>query len=95
MFAKFLVPLWFNKLDLRDYLFHGYNVRAFNIRSHILQRPADLLYKTPHGRWIRKWHRVQSLKFMIIEMDKPFVWPQLEHDLSQGGYGCTMVTVTV
>jgi hypothetical protein len=74
-FAKFHVPLWFNKLDLRDFLYHAYNVRAFNIRSSIIPRP----YETSRSDkpWPkRKFFRRQPLKFMIIEMDKPFYWPK-------------------
>jgi hypothetical protein len=85
IFAKFRVPLWFSKLDLRDFLFHCYNVRAFNIRSNVVQRPIEQ-YENYKGRTRKRWHRKQALKFMIIEMDKPFIWPEPEKDWDEAGY---------
>lgn len=29
----------------------------------------------------RKWFRPRSIKKMLIEMDKPFVWPEVPEDL--------------
>jgi large subunit ribosomal protein L23 len=85
IFAKFRVPLWFNKLDLRDFLFHCYNVRAFNIRSNVVQRPIEQ-FEDYKGTTRKRWHRRQALKFMIIEMDKPFIWPEVEKDWDEAGY---------
>ena len=34
--AKFIVPKSFNKLDLRDYLFHLYGLRAMNVTTQLL-----------------------------------------------------------
>merc|ERR1712137_508966 len=62
-FASFTVPLWFSKLDLRDYLFHAYNVRIHGVRSYVkLQRithgkPFTIdgdSYPRPQNR---RWHR--------------------------------------
>jgi large subunit ribosomal protein L23 len=38
--ARFLVPLDFSKYDLRDYLYHAYNVKSFNIRSYLKHMPV-------------------------------------------------------
>lgn len=68
--AKFQVPLYFSKLDLRDYLYNAYNVRALSIRSVVQQQPVR-----DHVDAMRQFFRPESKKFMTIEMDKPFVWP--------------------
>jgi large subunit ribosomal protein L23 len=64
------VPLQFNKLDLRDYLFHAYNVEVTSVRSFINQ-------PTPRQKYgnFGKWYRPRSQKMMIAELVKPFVWP--------------------
>lgn len=66
--AQFQVPKNFNKLDLRDYLWHVYGLRALNITTQIKWSRWDRLmgprYRTP------------QVKKMIIEMEEPFVWPQ-------------------
>jgi large subunit ribosomal protein L23 len=64
------VPLQFNKLDLRDYLFHAYNVEVNGVRSFINQ-PAP---RRKAGRG--KWYRPRAQKMMIVELVKPFVWPE-------------------
>ncbi|GMM51199.1 mitochondrial 54S ribosomal protein YmL41 [Starmerella bacillaris] len=65
--AQFQVPRTFNKLDLRDYLWHLYGLRAINITTQI--------------KW-SKWARSSGTRFrtpqkkkMIIDMEQPFVWP--------------------
>ncbi|KAK3307022.1 uncharacterized protein B0T15DRAFT_528957 [Chaetomium strumarium] len=68
--ATFVVPLEFNKLDLRDYLYHAYNVEVTSVRSFINQ-PAP---RQKNGN-IGKWYRPRSQKMMIAELVKPFVWP--------------------
>ncbi|KAK4126154.1 hypothetical protein N657DRAFT_568870 [Parathielavia appendiculata] len=69
--ATFVVPLQFNKLDLRDYLFHAYNVEVTSVRSFINQ-------PTPRRKYgnTGKWFRPRSQKMMIAELVKPFVWPE-------------------
>ncbi|KAK4238852.1 hypothetical protein C8A03DRAFT_33107 [Achaetomium macrosporum] len=68
--ATFVVPLEFNKLDLRDYLYHAYNVEVTSVRSFINQ-------PTPRQKYgnMGKWYRPRSQKMMIAELVKPFVWP--------------------
>ncbi|KAH9865579.1 hypothetical protein J1614_009164 [Plenodomus biglobosus] len=69
--ARFLVPLDFSKYDLRDYLYHAYNVRCFNIRSYVKQMPVrDTTDQQRH------WFRPDSKKYMTVEMEQPFVWPE-------------------
>lgn len=70
--ARFLVPLDFSKYDLRDYLFHAYNVKCFNIRSYVKQMPVRDTREQP-----RHWFRAESKKYMTVEMEQPFVWPEV------------------
>jgi hypothetical protein len=62
-----------NKLDLRDYLYHGYGVRALSVRSFIKQRPVEA---NREGSNRREYFRRQAIKFMTVEMDEPFIWPK-------------------
>lgn len=64
------MPLKFNKLDLRDYLYHAYNVEVTAVRSFINQ-PAP---RKKYGHF-GKWYRPRAQKMMIAELVKPFVWP--------------------
>ncbi|KAK0627113.1 putative ribosomal protein [Immersiella caudata] len=68
--ALFKVPLKWNKFDLRDYLFHLYDVEVRGIRSYINQMAPQR--KNNAG----KWYRPQSEKMMVAELVKPFVWPK-------------------
>jgi large subunit ribosomal protein L23 len=80
--ARFLVPLDFSKYDLRDYLYHAYNVKCFNIRSYVKQMPVrDSQAKQ------RSWFRADSEKYMTVEMEQPFVWPALPEDVKPWGIG--------
>lgn len=68
--AKFVVPRYFNKLDLRDYLYHVYGLRALNVTTQLLW-----------ARWKRQTprsprYRDTQIKKMTIEMEDPFVWPE-------------------
>ncbi|EGV66443.1 hypothetical protein CANTEDRAFT_101102 [Yamadazyma tenuis ATCC 10573] len=69
--AKFLVPRNFNKLDLRDYLWHVYGLRALNITVQLLHAKFERSM-TDMGRY-----RGPQYKKMTIDMEEPFVWPQL------------------
>lgn len=66
------MPLQFNKLDLRDYLYHAYNVEVTSVRSFINQP----LPRQKYGN-TGKWYRPRSHKMMIAELVKPFVWPEV------------------
>ncbi|KAK5660245.1 hypothetical protein OQA88_12783 [Cercophora sp. LCS_1] len=69
--ATFAVPLKFNKFDLRDYLFHVYNVEVNHIRSFINQPGPER-----KDRGMGKWYRPAANKMMVAELKKPFVWPE-------------------
>ncbi|KAF3040940.1 hypothetical protein E8E12_007899 [Didymella heteroderae] len=80
--ARFEVPLDFSKYDLRDYLYHAYNVKCFNIRSYVKQMPIRDTTAQP-----RHWFRPDSKKYMTVEMEQPFVWPELPADKKAWGIG--------
>lgn len=74
--AKFVVPRSFNKMDLRDYLWHCYGLRALRVTSQLL-----------HSKWNRSMddvarHRGPQYKKMTIDMEQPFIWPDLPEDLT-------------
>jgi large subunit ribosomal protein L23 len=78
--ARFLVPLDFSKYDLRDYLYHAYNVKCFNVRSYVKQMPVRDTREQP-----RHWFRPESKKYMTVEMEQPFVWPEMPESLEPWG----------
>ena len=81
-YAKFHVPLWFSKLDLRDYLYHVYNVRIISVRSYVKQQRVTM--KELNGRTQpNRWHRPRAHKFMTVELERPFVWPEEPEDYSE------------
>jgi len=88
-FASFTVPLWFSKLDLRDYLFHAYNVRIQGVRSYVkLQRvtqgkPFKVGTEDYSRPQYKRWHRPPSIKKMTVELERPFVWPEPLEDMSK------------
>lgn len=66
--AKFIVPKSFNKLDLRDYLYHVYGLRALSVTTQLL-----------HGKMMHQMtgrFRGPQIKKMTIEMEQPFIWPE-------------------
>lgn len=69
--AKFLVPRNFNKMDLRDYLWHVYGLRALNVTVQLLHA-RFVRGMTDHARY-----RAPQYKKMTIDMEEPFVWPAL------------------
>ncbi|BAO40842.1 54S ribosomal protein L41 [Kluyveromyces marxianus DMKU3-1042] len=74
--AKFIVPKSFNKLDLRDYLFHLYGLRALNVTTQLLH--ARYTRATP----VSPRYRTPQIKKMTIEMAEPFIWPEEPEDKS-------------
>lgn len=64
------MPLRFNKLDIRDYLLHAYNVRSVAVRSAVMRRSIRRNAVT------MRMQRPPPIKYMTVEMDKPFVWPK-------------------
>jgi len=84
--AKFVVPLWFSKLDLRDYLYHAYAIRTHSIISYVKQQRAKLGRINPQkSHMMRRWHRPRAKKYMTVQMEEPFVWPEEPEDLGAWG----------
>ncbi|KAK5132297.1 hypothetical protein LTR08_009205 [Meristemomyces frigidus] len=83
-YASFIVPLWFSKLDLRDYLYHGYNLRIGPvIRSYVQQsRIRQGQVPSPTRPQYKRWHRPRSTKRMTVELERPFAWPERPDDLT-------------
>ncbi|KAI1485772.1 hypothetical protein F5X96DRAFT_674312 [Biscogniauxia mediterranea] len=75
-FATFKVPLRFNKLDLRDYLFHAYNVSVLGVRSHLKQQ------RVRRSKFHHRIYRPPPIKTMTVELTSPFVWPKQPADKS-------------
>jgi len=80
-FASFIVPLWFNKLDIRDYLFHVYNVRILSVRSYVKLSPVTSGDPSSPRPAYNRWRRPISQKRMTVELEQPFVWPEEPQDL--------------
>ncbi|KAH8881006.1 hypothetical protein GQ53DRAFT_754708 [Thozetella sp. PMI_491] len=80
-FATFKVPLSFNKLDLRDYLWNVYNVRVLSVRSMVNQQAP-----TTKSGLRGQIYRPLSEKLMIAELDKPFVWPEAPAEEDRGDF---------
>ncbi|KAF8543521.1 ribosomal protein L23-domain-containing protein [Trichophaea hybrida] len=76
--AQFIVPLKVNKLDLRDYLQHVYNVKALNVRSFITQQKIE---RHKPGYHSTHYCRPKSIKKMTVELMTPFLYPKEPKDL--------------
>lgn len=73
-YATFEVPLNMNKLDMRDYLWHAYGVRALSLTSRVLPE-AVREYRPGAERPVKTLFRPAAKKKMTVRMDRPFVWP--------------------
>jgi large subunit ribosomal protein L23 len=84
-YASFWVPLWFNKLDFKNYLKNVYNVDVLHIRSYVqqqkVQREERLVGKF-NTQQQGKLYRPQARKKMTVELVDPFVYPEEVKDLS-------------
>lgn len=69
--AKFLVPKSMNRIDLRDYLWNIYGLRALNVTVQLM--PA----KWNRGAFDNARYRVPQLKKMTVDMAEPFIWPDV------------------
>ncbi|KXT08990.1 hypothetical protein AC579_71 [Pseudocercospora musae] len=78
--ASFKVPLWFSKLDLRDYLWHAYQVEILAVRSYVKQSRVQSGKPNDIRPAIRRWHRPKAKKFMTVSLVHPFVWPERSKD---------------
>ncbi|ODV87510.1 hypothetical protein CANARDRAFT_195104 [[Candida] arabinofermentans NRRL YB-2248] len=77
--AKFIVPKSFNKLDLRDYLYHIYNLRVLNITSTLTPAKFDRSLPMPY----RTRFRSPQFKKMTVDLMDPFVWPAETKEFEQ------------
>lgn len=75
--ACFRVPLRFTKLDLRDYLWNLYNVEVRKVRSYVKQQPLVRRHSLSQS-----YYRPLSLKIMLAELTKPFIWPEVPKNLT-------------
>ncbi|KAL8339877.1 hypothetical protein RB601_006144 [Gaeumannomyces tritici] len=82
--ATFIVPLKFNKLDLKDYLRNAYGVEVGRIRSFISGKPLVKHKEFSDGRESvpGQTRRPRSEKKMIVELAVPFVFPSPPEDLA-------------
>lgn len=72
------MPLTFNKFDLRDYLWHLYHVGTNSVRSFVIQpRPQQ---RNLPGKYNGAWYRPRAQKLMIVDLKKPFTWPERPTD---------------
>ena len=85
--ATFLVPLKFNKLDLKDYLWHAYGVPVLRVRSRLCYEPPTYGRPEQKAPQMKRWRRRQPSKRMTVEIAPgpqggDFVWPEEIKDLS-------------
>lgn len=71
-----MVPLSMNKLDMRDYLYHAYSVKTLSVRSFIEQQSVRQGKPGSIKPQIKRWYRPQAKKYMTVELEQPFVWPE-------------------
>lgn len=72
--------MWFNKLDMKDYLRSVYGVEVLHVRSAVRQAPVR---RRDTKRFSNgQLYRPASTKKMIVELVNPFVWPDVEEDLT-------------
>ena len=74
--ATFIVPLNLNKLDIKDYLYHAYDVRVISVRSYVQQQRVQQDKERAYDPKRNRWFRPRSIKKMTVQMDKGFVWPE-------------------
>lgn len=75
------MPLRFTKFDIRDYLWNLYNVEVTKVRSLVQQQA--LARRHPGTRSV---YRPRPLKFMTVELAKPFQWPEAPSNLEPWGH---------
>ena len=75
--AVFEVPLNLSKLDLRDYLWHLYNVKVLSVRSMVMPGVLRRKYKVK-DQPVRTgpMRRTKARKKMIVQLAKPFRFPR-------------------
>jgi len=84
--AKFRIPLYFTKFDVRDYLLHIYGLEAVRVNTGVQQgRPFRNTMKSQGmpGRW----YMSSTEKYAFVEMKEPFVYPDPPSVDERGDYG--------
>ena len=84
-YASFNVPLRFNKLDLKSYLYSVYGVEVLHIRSTVVQQKPEREksgYRGNSQQGQGRLKRPMAKKKMMVELVEPFVWPEELEDLS-------------
>ncbi|KAF1989262.1 hypothetical protein K402DRAFT_326626 [Aulographum hederae CBS 113979] len=81
--AKFIVPLNMNKLDIRDYLWHAYGVNTISVRAFVQQSKVQQDKNGVDQPRARQWHRPRAIKKMTVELEKPFIWPEVPENFEQ------------
>ena len=84
-FATFKVPLQFNKLDMRDYLWNVYNVKVLSVRSMVNQQAPS-----SKGGIRGQTYRPRAEKLMLVELDSPFVWPEAPAESERSAFDYDM-----
>ncbi|KAI5785587.1 hypothetical protein DFH27DRAFT_576190 [Peziza echinospora] len=79
-YAQFLVPLNFTKLDIKDFLLHGYGVKTLSVRSYVVQQKVQRIKNLNEPR--KEAYRPRAIKRMTVELEKPFVYPAEPEDLT-------------
>ncbi|KAI9705410.1 MAG: hypothetical protein M1836_006165 [Candelina mexicana] len=79
-FATFVVPLHLTKIDVRDYIYHAYGIKALNVRSFVQQQKVRQGKPSSLKPAARQWFRPRAIKKMTVEMERPFVWPDEPED---------------
>ena len=72
-----------NKLDLRDYLYHAYNVRVISVRSYIHQQKVVGGKPGAPNPTANRWFRPRAIKKMTVELESPFVFPKTPENLDE------------
>ena len=79
-YARFYVPLEFNKLDMKSYLKELYNVDTVHIRSWVSEaRIGRRRTRNPYDQGPQQ--RGRAKKNMIVQLVEPFRWPKMRRDL--------------
>lgn len=82
-YASFWVPLWFNKLDFKNYLRNVYDVDVLHVRSYVQQQKvARDQYQRGTKVLQGPIYRPPARKKMTVELVDPFVYPEEQEDLS-------------
>ena len=79
------MPLQFNKLDLRDYLWNVYNVKTLSVRSMVNQQAPS-----SKGGIRGQTYRPRAEKLMLVELDSPFVWPEAPAESERSAFDYDM-----